>query len=139
MIIAVGFKVNNERAVQFRKWANAIVKDYVQSKHVDYEINNVEAGGIGIQFVNGKQTTIKPPSSPNGRTTQKKKSSHFLVTRTFIYRYNNARPEDSRRLPLLFQFLTKEQRTFPTLYTLHPKPSTLKIPPLALVAVSRLE
>ncbi len=28
MIIAVGFKVNNERAVQFRKWANAIVKDF---------------------------------------------------------------------------------------------------------------
>ena len=27
-IIAVGFKVNNERAVQFRKWANRIVKDY---------------------------------------------------------------------------------------------------------------
>ncbi|MFR2710165.1 MAG: virulence RhuM family protein [Frisingicoccus sp.] len=28
MIIAVGFKVNNERAIQFRKWANGIVKDY---------------------------------------------------------------------------------------------------------------
>ena len=28
MIISVGFKVNNERAIQFRKWANAIVKDY---------------------------------------------------------------------------------------------------------------
>lgn len=28
MIIAVGFKVNNERAVQFRKWANDIVKSY---------------------------------------------------------------------------------------------------------------
>ncbi len=28
MIISVGFKVNNERAVQFRKWANQIVKDY---------------------------------------------------------------------------------------------------------------
>ena len=28
MIIAVGFKVNNERAVQFRKWANGIVKNY---------------------------------------------------------------------------------------------------------------
>ena len=27
-IISVGFKVNNERAVQFRKWANQIVKDY---------------------------------------------------------------------------------------------------------------
>lgn len=28
MIIAVGFKINNDRAIQFRKWANAIVKDY---------------------------------------------------------------------------------------------------------------
>ena len=28
MIIAVGFKVNNPRAVQFRKWAGQIVKDY---------------------------------------------------------------------------------------------------------------
>jgi len=28
MIIAVGFKVNNEQAVQFRKWANSIIKDY---------------------------------------------------------------------------------------------------------------
>ena len=28
MIIEVGFKVNNDRAVQFRKWANGIVKDY---------------------------------------------------------------------------------------------------------------
>ena len=28
MIISVGFKVNNTRAVQFRKWAGQIVKDY---------------------------------------------------------------------------------------------------------------
>lgn len=28
MILAVGFKVNNERVVQFHKWANTIVKDY---------------------------------------------------------------------------------------------------------------
>lgn len=28
LIISVGFKVNNERAVQFRKWAGQIVKDY---------------------------------------------------------------------------------------------------------------
>lgn len=27
MIVAVDFKVNNEHAVQFRKWANGIVKD----------------------------------------------------------------------------------------------------------------
>lgn len=28
MIIAVGFKVNSERAVQSRKWVNQIAKDY---------------------------------------------------------------------------------------------------------------
>ena len=28
MIIAVGFKVNNDRAVRFRKWTGQIVKDY---------------------------------------------------------------------------------------------------------------
>ncbi|HIV09603.1 MAG TPA: virulence RhuM family protein, partial [Candidatus Spyradenecus faecavium] len=28
MIIAVGFKVNSPRAVQFRKWANAIIRDF---------------------------------------------------------------------------------------------------------------
>jgi len=28
MIIALGFKVDNEKAVQFRKWVNSIIKDY---------------------------------------------------------------------------------------------------------------
>ena len=38
MIIAVGFKVNNERAVQFRKWAGQIVKDYtIQGWTMDAE------------------------------------------------------------------------------------------------------
>ncbi len=38
MIIAVGFKVNNDRAVQFRKWANQIVKDYtIQGWAMDVE------------------------------------------------------------------------------------------------------
>lgn len=37
-IIAVGFKVNNERAVQFRKWAANIVKDYtIQGWTMDVE------------------------------------------------------------------------------------------------------
>ena len=38
MIIAVGFKVNNRRAVQFRKWAGQIVKDYtIQGWTMDSE------------------------------------------------------------------------------------------------------
>ncbi len=38
MIIALGFKVNNDRAVQFRKWAGQIVKDYtIQGWTMDKE------------------------------------------------------------------------------------------------------
>ena len=38
MIISVGFKVNNDRAVRFRKWAGQIVKDYtIQGWTMDSE------------------------------------------------------------------------------------------------------
>lgn len=38
MIVAVGFKVNNDRAVRFRKWAGQIVKDYtIQGWTMDKE------------------------------------------------------------------------------------------------------
>lgn len=38
LIIAVGFKVNNQRAVQFRKWSGQIVKDYtIQGWTMDKE------------------------------------------------------------------------------------------------------
>ncbi len=38
MIIAIGFKVNNDRAVRFRKWAGQIVKDYtIQGWTMDKE------------------------------------------------------------------------------------------------------
>lgn len=44
-IIAVGFKIENERAVQFRKWANQIVKDYtIQGWTMD--VNRLKHGGI---------------------------------------------------------------------------------------------
>lgn len=44
-IIAVGFKIENERAVQFRKWANQIVKDYtIQGWTMDPE--RLKHGGI---------------------------------------------------------------------------------------------
>jgi hypothetical protein len=43
-IIAVGFKIENERAVQFRKWANVIVKDYtIQGWAMDVE--RLKSGG----------------------------------------------------------------------------------------------
>lgn len=42
-IIAVGFKIENERAVQFRKWANQIVKDYtIQGWTMDVLIHQID-------------------------------------------------------------------------------------------------
>ena len=46
MIIAVGFKVNSERAVQFRKWVNQIAKDYTIK-------------GWVMRFVPAKESSIR--------------------------------------------------------------------------------
>jgi hypothetical protein len=44
-IIAVGFKIENERAIQFRKWATRIVKDYtIQGWTMDVE--RLKNGGV---------------------------------------------------------------------------------------------
>ena len=43
-IIAVGFKIENERAVQFRKWANQIVKDFTIQGWV-MDVDRLKAGG----------------------------------------------------------------------------------------------
>ena len=43
-IIAVGFKIENERAVQFRKWANQVVKDYTIQGWV-MDVERLKAGG----------------------------------------------------------------------------------------------
>jgi len=43
-IIAVGFKIENERAVQFRKWANTIVKDYTIQGWV-MDVERLKSGG----------------------------------------------------------------------------------------------
>lgn len=58
-IISVGFKVNNERAVQFRKWANQIVKDTaVFAKYINIEVTISK--GPKPQYIMGQEylTTI---------------------------------------------------------------------------------
>ena len=44
MIIAVGFKINSERAVQFRKWVNKIAKDYTIQGWV-MDVERLKKGG----------------------------------------------------------------------------------------------
>ena len=78
-----------------------VAGDYVQSKHVDYEINNVEAGGIGIQIINEKPTSPKQSeltSSCKGKTVNPKKSTHFLETPALIYTYKETDKRGSNAL-----------------------------------------
>lgn len=58
-IIAVGFKVNNERAVQFRKWANAIVKDYTIQGWVMDDIRLKEGGFLTDKYFDAQLERIR--------------------------------------------------------------------------------
>ena len=75
-----------------------VAGDYVQSKHVDYEINNVEAGGIGIQIVNSSKSAT---TAATGRVRTPK-----LQTATFTYRWFGTAPQ---RITSLYQHLLKAQ------------------------------
>jgi len=46
-IISVGYKVNSERAVQFRKWATGIIKDYTIKAYVMDEVGYIYSSGGG--------------------------------------------------------------------------------------------
>lgn len=60
-IIAVGFKINNPRAVQFRKWAGQIVKYYtIQGWTMD--VNRLE---MVSSFSTSKQNCIPKPNLKN--------------------------------------------------------------------------
>ena len=59
MIIAVGFKVNNERAIQFRRWANSIVKDYTIQGWVMDEERLKNGGSLLMKVINEQTVSAK--------------------------------------------------------------------------------
>ena len=58
-IIAVGFKVNNERAVQFRKWANSIVKEYTIKGWVMDDVRLKEGGFLTDKYFDAQLERIR--------------------------------------------------------------------------------
>ena len=58
MIIAVGFKVNSERAVQFRKWVNQIAKDYTIKGWV-MDDERLKNGGSVLTITDIRQTAAE--------------------------------------------------------------------------------
>ena len=59
VIIAVGFKVNNERAVQFRKWANTIVKEYTIKGWVMDDVRLKKGGFLTDKYFDAQLERIR--------------------------------------------------------------------------------
>jgi hypothetical protein len=84
-IIAVGFKIENERAVQFRKWANQIVKNYtIQGWTMDVE--RLKQGGsiLTVDFLSVNWKKSGKFGFPSASSTKKSLTSmllHWITTR----------------------------------------------------------
>lgn len=72
--------------------------DLVLEKKVDYEIGNVESGGIGIQIYNGPTAAAQEPKGKGGRP----KRSGKIISKAFIY---EAGKETNTRLQLFYRGL----------------------------------
>ena len=83
-----------------------IDKQYVETQNILISAPQIVHNSNTVYRKQDQYTTEKPPQS---KTVTPKKSSHFLETITFQYRYLNY-ADGHRRLSLLYQYLTKEYR-----------------------------
>ena len=74
----------------------------------EHNIENVEAGGIGIQINNGVQTVNNDKKKPAGNKDARKKkpSGPMIVRDTFTYRFLNEE-DGTARLIKLYQYVQK--------------------------------
>lgn len=63
-----------------------VAGDLVMEKNVEYEVANVEEGGIGIQIVNGSTPKIATPKKDNGKKDSDEKSPKPRELMTFRHR-----------------------------------------------------
>ena len=93
--------MTNEEKLEFLKNAGVtVLGDLVFDKNVEYEINAVESGGIGIQIVNGGTAASKR----DGR--KKVSGGSKIVDAVFAYRFLEDK-EGHLRIVKLYQLLTK--------------------------------
>ena len=93
--------MTNEEKLEFLKNAGVtVLGDLVFEKNVEYEINAVESGGIGIQIVNGGTAASKR----DGR--KKVSGGSKIVDAVFTYRFLEDK-EGPLRIVKLYQLLIK--------------------------------
>ena len=67
--------------------------EIVFEKNVEYEIGNVEAGGIGVQVNQGVQTVDNGAKKPAKTTSQSKPATFKMVNDVFTYKWTKQHPE----------------------------------------------
>lgn len=79
--------------------------EIVFEKNVEYEIGNVEAGGIGVQVNQGVQTVGNGAKKPANTASQSRPAATFkMVNDVFTYKWTKQHPE---RVTHLYQYLVK--------------------------------
>lgn len=78
--------------------------EIVFEKNVEYEIGNVEAGGIGVQVNQGVQTVDNGAKKPSKTTLQSKPAMFKMVNDVFTYKWTKQHPE---RVTHFYQYLVK--------------------------------
>ena len=78
--------------------------EIVLEKNVEYEIGNVEPGGIGVQVNQGVQTVDNGAKKPAGCGTRPKPGAFKVVSEVFTYKWTKKHPE---RVTKFYQYLVK--------------------------------
>ena len=79
--------------------------EIVFEKNVEYEIGNVEAGGIGVQVNHGVQMVDNGAKKPANTASQSRPAATFkMVNDVFTYKWTKQHPE---RVTHFYQYLVK--------------------------------
>ena len=105
--------------------------EIVFEKNVEYEIGNVEPGGIGVQVNQGVQTVENGAKKPIGGGTRPKPGTFKVVSEVFTYKWTKKHPE---RVTQFYQYLVKlhaidkdtDHKEFEKLFTGVPTDVTVK-------------
>ena len=78
--------------------------EIVFEKNVEYEIGNVEAGGIGVQVNQGVQTVDNGAKKPTKTASQSRPATFKMVNDVFTYKWTKQHLE---RVTHFYQYLVK--------------------------------
>lgn len=93
-----------EKLALLKESGLTVLGDFVLEKKVEYEIANVEPGGIGVQVNHGVQTVDNGAKKPAGAHSQPKQGAFKVVSEVFTYKWTKKHPE---RVTHFYQYLVK--------------------------------